>query len=399
MESGEVRSLSAGVNQQGLRDHNERLILSTLQRHGPLPGSDLARMAGLSPQTVSVILRELEGEGLIRRGEPQRGRVGKPRVPMSLAPDGVFSVGLKLGRRSADLLLSDFTGGVRRQLYTTYRWPTPEGVFGFLRQGLRTFAEGMTPSERERIAGIGVAKPFEIWDWHEAIGAPGGVLEIWRDVDYAAEVAAFSPLPVFLDNDGTAACRAEHVYGRGREFRDFAYVFIGSFIGGGVVLNHSVFEGAFGNAGGFGSLLVRGPDGSDRQLIDTASLFLLEDALGRAGMPTDRLWAQPQDWSEFAGPLDDWIAETGRQLARAAVTVCAVIDSGAVLIDGAFPPGVGARLVEATRREVMRLDTRGLWPVRIEEGRLGGNARALGAACSPIFPRHLLNTPGSLAAT
>lgn len=399
MEAGAVRTLSAGVNQQGLRDHNERLILSTLQRHGPLPGSDLARVAGLSPQTVSVILRELEGEGLIRRGEPQRGRVGKPRVPMSLAPEGVFSVGLKLGRRSADLLLSDFAGGVRRQLYTTYRWPTPAGVFGFLRRGLETFAEELTPPERERIAGIGIARPFEIWDWHEAIGAPKGALDAWREVDYAAEVAEFSPLPVFLDNDGTAACRAEHVYGRGREFRDFAYVFVGSFVGGGVVLNHSVFEGAFGNAGAFGSLPMRGPDGADRQLIDTASLFLLEDALVRAGRPADRLWKQPQDWSALAGPLDDWIAETARQLARAAVTACAVIDFEAVLVDGAFPPEVRARLVEATRRELTGLDTRGLSPIRLEEGQVGGNARALGAACSPILSRYLLNTHGGLAAT
>ena len=66
MESGTIRSLSAGVNQQGLRDHNERLILSTLQRHGPLPGSDLSRAAGLSAQTVSVILRELEGANVTR---------------------------------------------------------------------------------------------------------------------------------------------------------------------------------------------------------------------------------------------------------------------------------------------------------------------------------------------
>lgn len=397
MESGAVRSLRAGVNQQGLRDHNERLILSTLQRHGPLPGSDLARVARLSPQTVSVILRELEGEGLIQRGEPQRGRVGKPRVPMSLAPEGAFSVGLKIGRRSADLLLADFAGGVRRQLYTTYRWPVPEGVFGFLRRGLATMTEGMTGAERERIAGIGIAKPYEIWDWHEAIGAPGGALDAWRGVDYAAEIAGFSSLPVFLDNDGTAACRAEHVYGRGREFRDFAYFFVGSFIGGGVVLNHSVFEGAFGNAGAFGSLPVRAPDGADRQLIDTASLFLLEDALVRAGMPGEHLFKQPQDWSGIERFVEDWIAGTARQLARAAVTVCAVIDFEAVLIDGAFPAGVRALLVEGIRRELAGLDTRGLTPIRIEEGRVGGNARALGAACSPIFSRYLLNTHGGMA--
>ena len=398
MESGTIRSLGIGVNQQGLRDHNERLILSTLQRHGPLPGSDLARAAGLSAQTVSVILRGLESAGLIRRGEPQRGRVGKPRVPMSLDPEGAFSVGLKIGRRSADLVLADIAGGVRRQLHTTYRWPVPAEVFRFLREGLAAFGRDMTPDAMARIAGIGIAKPYEIWDWHEAIGAPEGALDVWRDVDYAAEVGRFSDLPVHLDNDGTAACRAEHIYGRGREVRDFAYFFVGSFIGGGIVLNHSVFEGAYGNAGAFGSLLVRGPEGSDRQLIDTASLFLLEEALVDADLPTDRLWTQPQDWSGLAQALDPWIEATAGQLARAAISVCAVIDFEAVLIDGAFPPDVRARLVEGIRREVGRLDRRGLSPVRIEEGRVGGNARALGAATAPILARYLLNTHGGAAA-
>lgn len=396
METGPVRSPSAGVNQQGLRDHNERLILSILQRSGPLPGIDVARGAGLSAQTVSVILRGLEAEGLVRRGEPQRGRVGKPRTPMGLDPEGVFSVGLKIGRRSADLLLSDFLGGVRRQLFTTYRWPVPDEVFAFLRDGMRIFARTLGPLAVPRVAGIGIAKPHEIWDWHETIGAPDGALDGWREIDFAAEIARFSPLPVFLENDGTAACRAEHVYGRGREFRDFAYVFVGSFIGGGVVLNHSVFEGAFGNAGAFGSLPARAADGTERQLIDTASLFLLEDDLVRRSLPVEPLWAQPQDWTGIAEALDPWIDQTARQLARAALTVCAVIDFEAILVDGAFPPEVRARLVQGIRRELGALDTRGLSPIRIEEGRVGGNARALGAACSPIFARYLLNTHGAM---
>jgi uncharacterized membrane protein len=60
MEMGAVRSPGAGVTPQGQRDHNERLVLSLLLRHGALPGSDLSRLAGLSAQTVSVILRRLE---------------------------------------------------------------------------------------------------------------------------------------------------------------------------------------------------------------------------------------------------------------------------------------------------------------------------------------------------
>ena len=144
MDQSVVRALSAGVNQSGVRNHNERLLLTILQRHGPLPGTDLARIAGLSPQTVSVILRKLENDGLLERGSPVRGKVGKPSVPMGLAADGVMSLGLKIGRRSADLLLIDFHGTIRQQLQITYAYPLPRTVFMFLADGIAKFRENAT---------------------------------------------------------------------------------------------------------------------------------------------------------------------------------------------------------------------------------------------------------------
>src|SRR5690606_38106327 len=122
------REPGSGVNQSRVREHNERLVLSLIQRHGGLPGSDIARRSGLSPQTVSVILRGLEKDGFVLKGEPQRGRVGKPSVPMTLAPDGVLSVGLKIGRRSAELTLMDFLGRVRWTRQMTYHLPMPDTV-------------------------------------------------------------------------------------------------------------------------------------------------------------------------------------------------------------------------------------------------------------------------------
>jgi predicted NBD/HSP70 family sugar kinase len=282
-------------------------------------------------------------------------------------------------------------------MQTTYRYPLPDTVFGFLRNGLRQLSQGMADAELSRIAGIGVAKPFEMWNWHETIGAPAEELAVWRDVDFAAEVARFSALPVFVENDATAACRAEHVYGRGREFRDFAYFFVGSFIGGGIVLNNSVFEGATGNAGAFGSLPARRMDGSDCQLIDAASIYLLEAELARIGLSPARLWAQPQDWSGFPQVLDAWIDMAAASLARAALTVSAVIDFEAVLIDGGFPGRVRDTLVVRVRQALTQLDTRGLNTPRIEGGQVGGNARALGAACGPVFSQYLLNTHASLS--
>lgn len=385
------RRVAAGARPQGQRDHNERLILSTLQRAGGLPASELARVSGLSAQAVSVILRRLGSEGLVRRGAPQRGRVGKPRVPVAIDPDGALSLGLKIGRRSADLCLVDFGGRVRRQIQATYRWPTPGPVLALLRDGLRLL-RAEAGGTWARVAGVGVAKPFEIWDWHEALGAPRGALDAWREVDLAAEVADLSGLPVFVDNDATAACRAELVHGRGRDFRDFAYFFVGSFVGGGVVLNHSVFEGPFGNAGAFGSLPARDAEGRERQLIDVASLFLLEEALAAAGAGPGRLWERPDDWEDLGAPLRAWEAATGAAVARAAVAACAVIDFEAVLIDGAFPAPVRARVVAAARGALAGLDRRGLAPIRVEEGRVGANARALGAATVPLVARFLLDT-------
>jgi predicted NBD/HSP70 family sugar kinase len=392
MQPTDLPSPGSGATQHGQRDHNSRLILTLIQRQGALPGKDIAHLAGLSPQTVSVILRDLENDGFILRGPPRRGHVGKPSVPMALAPGAVHSLGLKIGRRSADLVLCDFLGTVIGQLRTTYRWPLPGDILAFLRDGIDHLTRDLSALQKARIAGIGIARPHEIWSWHDALGAPAGTLGIWRGFDLAAGIAGFSPLPVFIENDATAACRAEHLYGRGRAFRDFAYFFVGAFIGGGIVLNHSVMEGATGNAGAFGSLPARRADGTPCQLIDAASIWLLEAALTRAGHDPAVLWTHPQDWSGFGPLLESWLDQTAQAIAAAAVTVCAVADFGAIIIDGGFPPAVRTRLTDLVRTRLTTLDRRGLSPFDVHAGAVGSNARAIGAACTPIFARHLLNT-------
>ncbi|HBT01237.1 MAG TPA: sugar kinase [Citreicella sp.] len=386
MDAGEIRKLSDGANQSGVRAHNERLILSVIQRHGEMPGSDIAKLTGLSAQTVSNILRKLEAEQFVLRRAPKRGRVGKPSVPMTLNPDGALSFGLKIGRRSADLVVMNLAGEVLGASQTTFRYPMPVEVFGYLADGMADLARDLDPGQRDRLCGIGIAAPSEIWAWTEVLGAPED-FTVWREIDVAQEVARISPLPLFTENDATAACRAEHVFGRGREYVDYAYFFIGSFIGGGVVLNSSVVVGGKKNAGAFGSLRVCQP-GGEVPLLDAASLYLLESALTGTGRDTTALWQMPQVWHGFEPELSGWIATTGRALAHATRSIGSVMDFEAILIDGAFPADVRHRLVDATRAELSRLDTRGLLPPRPEAAQVGGNARALGAACAPIWAQY-----------
>ncbi len=53
-------------------------------------------------------------------------------MPFALNPDGALSLGLKIGRRSSDLVLIDLVGGVRGSLHETYAYPTPAGILDFV---------------------------------------------------------------------------------------------------------------------------------------------------------------------------------------------------------------------------------------------------------------------------
>src|SRR5262249_10104384 len=151
----------------------------------------------------------------LSRGEPVRGRVGQPSIPMRLNPDAVLSFGVKIGRRSADLVLMDFVGRIRMQLRQIYAYPLPQDIMTFITSGIEQLASQLTEQERGRLAGIGIAAPFELWNWAEEVGAPDGAMEAWRGFDLQVEVAARVPYLVYLQNDATSACGAELVFGVG----------------------------------------------------------------------------------------------------------------------------------------------------------------------------------------
>jgi predicted NBD/HSP70 family sugar kinase len=377
--------LGRGTNQTGVRLYNERLALSLIRRHGSLPKAEIARLTGLSAQTISVIVRQLEADGLLLKEPKQRGRIGQPSVPLSLNPDGAFFLGLKIGRRSSDLVLLDFLGGVRGSLHETYRYPTPAHILDFTARGSAALVSELPSASRKRIAGLGVAAPFEIWNWAEQIGAPREVLEAWRSFDVGGGIAQTVEWPVYFCNDATAACGAELVLGNPAHYRDFLYVFVGSFIGGGIVLNGSLYPGRAGNAGALGSMPVVALGGAPQQLIGSASLHGLEVALAKADRDPGMLWRNPDDWGEVGPPLDTWLEQATSSLALAVVSATAVLDFEAVIVDGALPPPVRAQLVARIAAKIEACDRQGLSPIVVAEGTVGSGARAIGGACLPLL--------------
>lgn len=390
------QNLSRGTNQSGGRIYNERLVLSMVRHQDGLPKSEIARLTGLSAQTISVIMQQLEADYLITKGEPKRGKVGQPRVPFSLNPEGAYSIGLKIGRHRSELVLMDFVGSIHTTREVSYRYPEVTQLLDFVSHNVPELIDALEEPLRDRMVGIGIATPFELWNWGDEVGAPQAVLDAWNGFDVKQEVSHAARLPAYIQNDATAACAAELTFGNEAQHDNFLYIYIGYFIGGGIVLNGSVFEGPSGNAGALGALpiRIRKPDDSSDgsyQLIRDASKITLQRMLENAGEDASQIWNTDSDWSSLGETLDTWIEKLAEDLAYATISAISIIDFPAIVIDGDLPKNIRARITQKVSEKLADINKQGLSPVMIVEGSIGSNARVLGGASLPLLANFTRN--------
>jgi len=277
---------------------------------------------------------------------------------------------------------------VRRRAHRTYRYPTPDLVMEFIGDELAPLVDTLTPRQRRRIAGLGVAAPFQLWNWAAEIGAPADKMDAWRSFSIEEELARIAPFGVTLCNDATSACAAEFFFGEARRRRDFLYFFLGAFVGGGLVLDGALYPGRTGNAAAVGSMPIAAPEGGaspTSQLIARASIYQLQRRVEEAGRDPSSLWRTPETWDDFGPLLDDWIDEAAYALAYASVAAMSVIDVEAIIVDGAMPFDVRERLRLRIAAQLDGLDRRGLSEATIVAGSIGADARAIGGAALPLI--------------
>ncbi|WP_420813200.1 ROK family transcriptional regulator [Pararobbsia silviterrae] len=380
---------TVGSNHVGMRQFNERIVLQAIRLHGALPKAELARVTRLSMQAVSVIINALLNDGLVIKQDRLRGRIGQPSVPIALNPDGAFTLGIKLGRRSLDVLALDFAGQVRCREIVEYDYPDPEIIFPAMR-GKLALVESMLGDHASRIVGIGVAAPLWMGGWRDLISAPGQVLDAWSRIDIRERVQQMTRLPIEFAKDTTAACAAELVTGHGQRVHNFLYVYIGTFIGGGLVIDGRLHHGPNGNAGAIGSAPIDGAT----QLLHRASGLVLEQAIRQQGAPGRAAHDARALSSALRGVTDAWIADAARSLASTIATSAAVLDLDAIVIDGSLHRDLIAALIEATSRALETQRWEGIARPALLQGHAGADARAMGGAILPLYahfaPSHQL---------
>ncbi len=382
------RLKARGSSQGGLRQYNERVVLQAIRQHGALPAAEIARQSQLTAQTVSVITKRLETDGLLLKGEPQRGKVGQPSVPLRLNPDGAYAIGIKVGRRSLDVVLLDFTAQVRKRWQLDYSYADPDVLVPEIAARLKDIGKKLGPEGRTRLQGIGIAAPLSMGGWQSLLGLPEPVARKWQQLDLAQAVGRLTDLPVTLLKDTAAACVAELVAGRGRTLPSFLYVFIDTFIGGGLVLHSHLHGGLNGNAGAVGSLplwpVPATAGNAPVQLLSVASLLTLERRYAKTGLDISAVADTRALTDPWLPDTRAWLEESALAIAQAVQSAACLLDLEGVILDGSFSRELLAALLDSTQLALQRFNWEGVTAPALLAGDVGPDARALGAALLPL---------------
>lgn len=352
-----------GTNQEYGRPYNRRLVLETIRLLGPVARGEIAKRVGLTVQTVSTIIRELELQGFVRGvREVPKGR-GLPPTFLNINPDGGYAIGVHVTPVGLKAALINLSGEVIDERERALPHVAPDRAFHEIEKlvaGLRK----LRPHGRMLGIGLAMPGPFDV----ESMSFVGPTtLEGWKGVPVRERLAKLTHLPAFIEVDLAAAALGERLYGAGRDLREFYYLYFGVGLGGCLVREGAPVRGAFGNAGEIGHLPLV-PNGEPCPCGNRGCLerYLSLEAMERR--------------SAHIG-IDRWIAEAAPLLRAAIATIENLFDPETIIIGGSAEESLLTRLIASAEPLAHSVSERGGRAApRITRSKDGANAVLRGAA-------------------
>jgi predicted NBD/HSP70 family sugar kinase len=249
----------AGTNLPKVGQYNRAVVLDRIQLADGISRVEIAELTGLTPQTVSGIVRRLIDEGIVREDGTRMSTGGKPRTVLQINPDAGRAVGVHFDPVRLTCVVVDLLG---RPMVMRQRPTPPRADPASITAATAELVDDVLATagvRRDRVLGLGLAAPGPIDHAAGEIISPPQ-LHNWDRVPLKRMLADATGLPVSLDNDATAAAVGERWAGAGRGVANFAYFFLGTGVGGGLILGHQVHRGGSMNAAEFGHTSIQ-PDG------------------------------------------------------------------------------------------------------------------------------------------
>lgn len=390
------------ANRQLIRAINRSTVLNVVKEEGPIPRTEIVRLSGLSPATVSEITADLIAEDLIYEKEAGDSTGGRPPILLALNRGAAYVVGLKLAEHHISAALTDIEATVLASLTLPVADinPVDQAVTALSAAVDEVIAQASIPPGRVAGVGIGLAG---VIDAERGVCRYSPILD-WRDVPLERAVEQRIGIPVYIDNDVNTLTMAEKWFGAGQGVDDFLVVTVGRGVGLGIVAHGRFYRGTRGGGGEFGHTVVdpEGPvcDCGKRGCLEA---FVADPALVRAareatvstpgGPDPDHLTVERV--TDLARAGDDALraifARAGRMLGMGIANLINVLNPALIIVSG---EGVraGDLLFQPMREAVARYAFNGL----VDDAEIviqdwGDEAWARGAAS--LVLQHVYRSP------
>ncbi len=241
-----------GTNLGRLGDFNQAVILESIRRAPDgISRVELAGSTGLSPQTISNVVRRLLDDGIVREDRTIVSGPGKPRTVLELEGNRMVAIGIHLDPSVLTFVMMNLRGEVirERRIDVPNLEVASETIELMATTVKELIAEVRIP--KKHIVGVGIAVPGPV-NVEDGVVLNPPLLDGWADVDIVAPLRKMLRLQVIIEKDTIASAVGELWQSKEEKTEDFVFVYCGHGFGAGIVFDSDVYRGSSNNAGEIG---------------------------------------------------------------------------------------------------------------------------------------------------
>jgi predicted NBD/HSP70 family sugar kinase len=369
------------------KQFSRRVVAEALLHNAPISRADLARATGLSKQTMSLVIAELEAAGWVKSVGIATGGVGRNAVTYEVVGNAAYSLGVDLGGTKVTVAIANLMGKIVAEATE----PTDPRGGRYVLQQIRTLSEKLSSEkgiDTARIKSVVVGTPGVVDPTSGSVSLVPNINGL-SDISVPQVLAEHFGREVGVENNVNLAVLGEAWQGRAKDCQNAAFLSLGAGVGLGLIINGKLVRGASGAAGEIAYL----PVGADTASSHARAIGAFELEVGSVGIlrryraissrpvntVRDTFALLDEGDAAASGVLD----ATATTIALAITALQSIVDTELVILGGSI--GIRPELVERVQKQIGAVFER---EVAIQASALGARAGLVGALSLAIHRLH-----------
>lgn len=222
--------------------------------HGQISRADISKQTQLSRPCVSALVDEMIQEGLLQEVGMGDSKGGRKPILLEYNYQAYAIAGAIFEGSTLDMAIADMKGEFLARYRKRLAQPANgETVIEDLAAGLdRLLCESGIPRERLLGMGVGLQGVTQRGSGTVSFSPSTG----WMGSPIQQTIEARLGLPVIIDNDVNMMTLGEYVRGAGVGHTNVVYMYVGTGIGAGIILDGQFYRGSREAAGEIGFMMI-----------------------------------------------------------------------------------------------------------------------------------------------